>query len=109
MIYADIIRYSDYLKEIRVLAVKQEPEPVVEDISSSYSKGILDWTAPEGAWTVYRFAYTLIGTTNGPAPPEATGLEVDKLDAGAGTVRAGRKGAPPPRPRNCRCRPHRGG
>ena len=73
----------DYLKEIRVLAVRQGPEPVVEDISSSYSDGILDWTAPEGEWTVFRFAYTLIGTTNGPAPPEATGLEVDKLDAGA--------------------------
>ena len=73
----------DYLREIRVLAVSQDPEPVVMDISSSFSDGILDWTAPEGNWMVYRFAYTLIGTTNGPAPPEATGLEVDKLDAGA--------------------------
>ena len=73
----------DYLKEIRVLAVRQDADPEVRDISSSYSDGILDWTAPEGNWMVYRFAYTLIGTTNGPAPPEATGLEVDKLDAGA--------------------------
>ena len=76
-----IVRH--YLKEIRVLAVKRGPEPEVRDISSSFSDGILDWTAPEGNWMVYRFAYTLIGTTNGPAPPEATGLEVDKLDAGA--------------------------
>ena len=73
----------DYLKEIRVLAVRRDPEPVVMDISSSFRDGILDWAAPEGNWMVYRFAYTLIGTTNGPAPPEATGLEVDKLDAGA--------------------------
>lgn len=73
----------DYLKEIRVLAVRQDADPEVRDISSSYSDGILDWTAPEGNWMVYRFAYTLIGTTNGPAPPEATGLEVDKLDADA--------------------------
>ncbi len=73
----------DYLKEIRVLAVRQDSEPVVKDISSFYGDGILDWNAPEGDWMVYRFAYTLIGTTNGPAPPEATGLEVDKLDAGA--------------------------
>ncbi len=72
-----------YLKEIRVLAVRRGPEPVVEDITSSYRDGTLDWTAPEGEWTIYRFAYTLIGTTNGPAPPEATGLEVDKLDSGA--------------------------
>ena len=73
----------DYLKEVRVLAVRQGPDPIVEDITNSYSDGILDWTAPEGEWNVYRFAYTLIGTVNGPAPPEATGLEVDKLDAGA--------------------------
>lgn len=73
----------DYLKEIRVLAVKRDPEPEVKDLSSFYSDGILDWDAPEGNWMVYRFAYTLIGTTNGPAPPEATGLEVDKLDADA--------------------------
>jgi len=73
----------NYLKEIRVLAVRQGTDPAVEDISSYYNAGMLDWTAPEGEWTVYRFAYTLIGTTNGPAPPEATGLEVDKLDAGA--------------------------
>ena len=73
----------DYLKEIRVLAVRRDPEPMVMDISASFRDGILDWAAPEGNWMVYRFAYTLIGTTNGPAPPEATGLEVDKLDAGA--------------------------
>ena len=30
-----------------------------------------------------RFGYSLLGTTNHPAPPEATGLEVDKFDGEA--------------------------
>ena len=50
------------------------------DITSSVKRGRLRWTAPEGRWRVYRFGYSLTGKTNHPAPPEATGLEVDKLD-----------------------------
>lgn len=46
--------------------------------------GKLDWTPPAGSdWTVYRFGWSLTGTTNHPAPPEATGLEVDKYDGAA--------------------------
>ncbi|HEY1802940.1 MAG TPA: glycosyl hydrolase [Terracidiphilus sp.] len=42
--------------------------------------GTLDWTPPPGDWVVLRFGYSLMGITNHPATPEATGLEVDKLD-----------------------------
>ena len=42
--------------------------------------GTLDWTPPAGDWVVLRFGYSLLGITNHPATPEATGLEVDKLD-----------------------------
>jgi hypothetical protein len=42
--------------------------------------GTLDWVAPEGEWKVVRFGYSLLGIDNHPASPEATGLEVDKLD-----------------------------
>lgn len=42
--------------------------------------GSLSWTAPAGEWDVVRFGYSLLGITNHPASPEATGLEVDKLD-----------------------------
>lgn len=42
--------------------------------------GTLDWTPPDGKWIVLRFGYSLLGITNHPATPEATGLEVDKLD-----------------------------
>ena len=44
--------------------------------------GSLNWTPPPGTWTVLRIGYSLTGQTNAPAEVEATGLEVDKLDAG---------------------------
>lgn len=45
--------------------------------------GTLDWVPPKGRWRVVRLGWSLTGKTNHPAPPEATGLEVDKLDARA--------------------------
>lgn len=43
--------------------------------------GTLDWTAPAGRWRILRMGSSLIGHRNGPAPADATGLEVDKLSA----------------------------
>lgn len=45
--------------------------------------GRLTWNAPAGVWRIYRFGCSLTGKKNHPAPPEATGLEVDKLDSAA--------------------------
>jgi hypothetical protein len=45
--------------------------------------GQLDWTPPAGNWLVLRVGYSLTGAMNRPASKEATGLEVDKLDAAA--------------------------
>lgn len=45
--------------------------------------GQLDWTPTAGEWIVLRIGYSLTGAMNRPASPEATGLEVDKLDAAA--------------------------
>ena len=45
--------------------------------------GRLSWTPPKGRWRVMRMGYSLLGTFNHPAPVEASGLEVDKLDAAA--------------------------
>lgn len=42
--------------------------------------GSLDWAPPAGDWVVLRFGYSLTGRRNHPASPEATGLEVDKLN-----------------------------
>ena len=49
------------------------------------ASGRLDWTAPvgdfpEGKWTVLRIGHVNTGRQNGPAPKEATGWEVNKLD-----------------------------
>lgn len=45
------------------------------------SDGTLEWTPPAGKWIVLRLGYSLTGHKNSPASPEATGLEVDKLNA----------------------------
>ncbi|MFV9551387.1 glycosyl hydrolase [Algibacter sp. PT7-4] len=41
--------------------------------------GVLHWEVPKGSWIILRLGHTPIGTTNRPAPPEAKGLEVDKM------------------------------
>ena len=57
------------------------PKADVIDLTTKMQPdGTLDWTPPEGTWVVLRIGYSLLGITNHPATPEATGLEVDKLD-----------------------------
>lgn len=41
--------------------------------------GILDWDVPAGRWVIYRIGAAPTGAKNGPANPEATGYEVDKM------------------------------
>ena len=53
---------------------------VVDLTSKMRPDGTLEWTPPGGSWVVLRIGYSLLGITNHPATPEATGLEVDKLD-----------------------------
>ena len=53
---------------------------VIDLTSKMRADGTLDWTPPAGHWVVLRFGYSLLGITNHPATPEATGLEVDKLN-----------------------------
>jgi hypothetical protein len=47
--------------------------------------GMLNWAPPGigGEWKIVRFGYSLTGKQNHPASVEATGLEVDKMDAHA--------------------------
>ena len=54
---------------------------VIDLTAKMHSDGTLDWTPPPGRWVVVRFGYSLIGIMNNPAEPEATGLEIDKLNA----------------------------
>ncbi|GAB3641192.1 glycosyl hydrolase [Spirosoma arcticum] len=55
-------------------------EDVVDLTAKMSADGTLNWTAPAGDWTVMRLGYSITGRKNHPASPEATGLEVDKLD-----------------------------
>jgi hypothetical protein len=59
------------------------PDKVIDLTAKMASDGTLDWRPPAGRWRVVRLGYSLTGKTNHPAPPEATGLEVDKLDGAA--------------------------
>jgi hypothetical protein len=59
------------------------PGDVVDLTGRLQPDGRLDWTPPAGRWRVIRLGASLTGTTNHPATPEATGLEVDKYDAKA--------------------------
>jgi hypothetical protein len=55
-------------------------EDIIDLSAKMSADGTLNWTAPAGNWSVMRFGYSLTGRQNHPASPEATGLEVDKLD-----------------------------
>jgi len=57
------------------------PQSDVVDLTGKMdSDGSLHWTPPAGTWMVLRMGSSLTGHENGPAPAEATGLEVDKLN-----------------------------
>jgi hypothetical protein len=59
-------------------AVKRQD--VIDLTSRMQPDGSLDWEAPPGRWMVLRLGWSLTGAQNHPATPEATGLEVDKLN-----------------------------
>lgn len=56
------------------------PSAEVHDVTAHVRDGRLRWDAPPGHWRILRFGASLTGQTNGPALPDSTGLEVDKLD-----------------------------
>ena len=58
----------------------EDVSTAVIDITEFVKDGVLDWQVPEGEWTIYRFGASLTGKKNHPASPEATGLEVDKIN-----------------------------
>lgn len=58
-------------------------DDVIDITSKVGADGSLNWTPPAGNWNIIRFGYSLTGKQNHPASPEATGLEVDKLNGRA--------------------------
>ncbi|WP_299430110.1 glycosyl hydrolase [uncultured Maribacter sp.] len=66
-------------KTISKEAVIQK-ETIINITSKLSEDGVLNWEVPKGDWVILRLGHTPIGTTNRPAPPEAKGLEVDKMN-----------------------------
>lgn len=56
------------------------PNDIIDITDKMLPDGTLNWEAPIGSWRLIRLGYSLTGRQNHPASPEATGLEVDKLD-----------------------------
>ncbi len=56
-----------------------QPAAVLDLSAALAPDGTLRWEVPAGEWIVLRTALAPTGTKNSPAPPEATGLEVDKM------------------------------
>ncbi len=56
-----------------------DPATIVDLSAEMDAAGTLHWEAPQGHWTVLRWGHVNTGKRNGPAPPEATGWECDKL------------------------------
>ena len=54
-------------------------ENIINLTSKLSEDGVLNWETPQGDWVILRLGHTPIGTQNRPAPPEAKGLEVDKM------------------------------
>lgn len=53
---------------------------VVDLTEKCTSDGTLTWDVPPGEWVILRSGLAPTGTKNDPASPEATGLEVDKMN-----------------------------
>lgn len=56
------------------------PDSVLDITAHVSNDGILNWKAPSGHWTVMQLGMIPTGVTNAPATPEATGLEIDKMN-----------------------------
>ena len=58
-----------------------DPATIIDITGEMSPSGQLTWDAPQGRWTILRVGHVNTGMKNGPAPPEATGWECNKLDA----------------------------
>lgn len=56
-----------------------DQDRIIDLTRNHRGNGQVDWTIPEGNWTILRIGNVNSGLRNHPAPPEATGWECDKL------------------------------
>ncbi|MDD2314024.1 MAG: glycosyl hydrolase [Proteiniphilum sp.] len=75
--------WKDYLwpeqPEVDDTSLIIQDQQIIDITQHMSPEGVLSWDVPEGAWTILRMGMAPTGVTNGPASPEATGLEVDKM------------------------------
>ncbi len=68
------INYTD------TLAADIPKDQVIDLTNKLLSDGTLDWTVPEGNWTIMRFVSRNNGAITRPAPAAGLGFECDKMD-----------------------------
>ncbi len=56
-----------------------DPTKVIDISKYMAADGTLKWNVPAGNWMIERSGMSPTGVHNAPAPPEGTGLEVDKM------------------------------
>jgi hypothetical protein len=56
------------------------PESIIDLAKQLRPDGTLEWNVPPGDWIILRSGLVPTGTKNSPAPAEATGFEVDKMN-----------------------------
>jgi hypothetical protein len=75
--------WKDYLweaqPEVADKSLVIDPKTVVDITSSRAAEGTITWNVPAGKWKIMQTGMTTTGAKNGPATPEATGLETDKM------------------------------
>jgi hypothetical protein len=73
--------WHDYMWDAQTTdtALCINPEQVLDISANLSSDGTLAWDVPAGEWVIMRTGMTPTGVTNGPASPQGTGLEVDKM------------------------------
>ena len=79
----------NYYRDIAVIALPSSGVPAMDkviDLTSRMSPtGELQWDAPAGEWTIYRFGHTTTGAMIQPAQWDAMGMECDKMSVEAVT------------------------
>ncbi|CAN5515247.1 hypothetical protein BH10BAC3_BH10BAC3_13820 [soil metagenome] len=79
----EVAARKTYYQDIAVIAMPATgvvaKTAVIDLTNRMQPDGKLDWDAPAGNWTIYRFGHTTSGTYIQPAQWDATGLECDKM------------------------------
>jgi len=75
--------WKDYLWDVQPEVTDKnlviDPKTVIDITKFKSANGTINWKVPAGKWKIVQTGMTSTGATNGPASPEATGLETDKM------------------------------